>query len=273
MTTLERREVGMETDIHKQNLKGWRAEVGMLSPVATMFREYEVVAPEGVRFSRALLGLKEVTPEALKKMAENIPSEAEKLCIGHKPNLICLGCTSGSFVGGPGYDQTIIKKIEKATGGVPATTTSTSLLVTFRDLGIKKIGMCGPYLKEVFDVGIDFFKHYGIKTLHLEYLGYNKSEEFWEYHHNPYPVYKLIRDTHKAAPDADCIFISCMWSRILGIVDEVEAEIKKPVISSCNAVLYNILKMLGIPDPVYHYGALLQRPRLGTGAKKKAATR
>ena len=48
----------METDIHKQNLKGWRAEVGMLSPVATMFREYEVVAPEGIRFSRALLGLK-----------------------------------------------------------------------------------------------------------------------------------------------------------------------------------------------------------------------
>jgi maleate isomerase len=263
----------METDIHKQNLKGWRAEVGMLSPVATMFREYEVVAPEGIRFSRALLGLKEVTPEALKKMAENIPSESEKLCIGHKPNLICLGCTSGSFVGGPGYDQTIIKKIEKATGGVPATTTSTSLLVAFRDLGIKKIAMCGPYLKEVFDVGIDFFKHYGIKTLHLEYLGYNKSEEFWEYHHNPYPVYKLIRDTHKAAPDADCVFISCMWSRILGIVDEVEEEIGKPVISSCNAVLYNILKMLGIPDPVYHYGALMQRPRLGTGAKKKAATR
>jgi maleate cis-trans isomerase len=64
-----------------------------------------------------------------------------------------------------------------------------------------------------------------------------------------------------------------MWSRILGIVDEVEAEIKKPVISSCNAVLYNILKMLGIPDPVYHYGALLQRPRLGGGAKKKAASR
>ena len=107
----------MEADIYKQNLKGWRAEVGMLSPVSTMFREYEVVAPEGIRFSRALLGLKEVTPEALRKMAENIPSESEKLCIGHKPNLICLGCTSGSFVGGPGYDQTIIKKIEKATGG------------------------------------------------------------------------------------------------------------------------------------------------------------
>lgn len=257
----------MEADISKQNLKGWRAEVGMLAPVATMYREYEVVAPEGIRFSRALLGLKEVTPEALKKMAENVVSESEKLCIGHKPDLICLGCTSGSFVGGPGYDQALIKKIEGATG-VPATTTSTALLDAFQDLGIKKIAMCGPYVKEVFDVAIDFFKHYGIKTLNLEYLGYSKTEEFWPYMYNPYPVYKLIKDSHKAAPDADCIFISCMWSRILGIVDTAEEEIGKPIISSCNAVLYNILKMLGIPDPVYHFGALLQRPRLRTGAKK-----
>ncbi len=250
----------MEMDVYKQNLKGWRAEVGMLAPVATMYREYEVVAPEGIRFNRALLGLKEVTPEALRKMADNIVSESEKLCIGHKPDLICLGCTSGSFIGGPGYDQTIIKNIEKATG-VPATTTSTALLDAFKELGIKKIAMCGPYLKEVFDVAITFFKHYGIETLHLEYLGYNKTEEYWEYMHNPYPVYKLIKASHKAAPDADCIFVSCMWSRIMGIVDTAEQEIGKPVVSSCNAVLYNILKMLRIPDPVDHYGMLLKRPR------------
>jgi len=261
-----------EENVYRENLKGWRAEVGMLAPVAAMYREYEIVAPKGVRFSRALLGLESVTPAALKKMAENIVSESKKLCIGHKMDLICLGCTSGSFIGGPGYDQGIIKMIEDATG-VPATTTSTSLLVAFKDLGIKKIAMCGPYLKEVFDVAIDFFKHYGIETLNLEYLSYNKTEEFWDYRHNPYPVYKLIKDSHKAAPDADCVFVSCMWSRILGIVDTAEAEIGKPVICSCNAVLYNILKMLQIPDPVYHYGQLLQRPRLAAVAKTPVASR
>lgn len=257
----------MEGDVTKQYLKGWRAEVGMLAPVAAMYREYEVVAPEGVRFSRALLGLKEVTSEALRKMADNIVSESEKLCIGHKPDLICLGCTSGSFIGGPGYDEELIKRIEDATG-VPATTTTTSLRVAFKDLGIKKIAMCGPYEKQVFDVAIEFFKHYGIETLNLEYLGYRKTEEYWEYRDNPYPVYKLIKDSHKATPDADCVFISCMWSRILGIVDTAEEEIRKPVISSCNAVLYNILKMLNIPDPVYHYGQLLQRPRVAPVARQ-----
>lgn len=251
----------MVEEVYKQNLKGWRAEVGMLAPVTGMYREFDVLAPEGVRFSRAILGLKEVNPEALKEMANNIVSESKKLCIGHTPDLICLGCTSGSFIGGPGYDQKIVKMIEDATG-VPATTTSTALLVAFQDLGIKKIAMCGPYLKEVFDAAIDFFKHYGIETLNLEYLGYHKSEEFWEYRHNPAPVYKLIKDSHKAAPEADCVFVSCMWSYILGIADTAEEEIGKPVITACNAVLYNILKMLKIDDPVYHYGQLLQRPRV-----------
>jgi len=159
----------MEQDIYKENLKGWRAEVGMLAPVAAMYREYEVVAPEGIRFSRALLGLEAVTPEALRKMADNVVSESKKLCIGNTPDLICLGCTSGSFVGGPGYDEGLIKKIEDTTN-VPATTTATSLLVVFKELGIKKIAMCGPYLKEVFDIAIDLFNAAGIETLNLEYL-------------------------------------------------------------------------------------------------------
>ena len=39
------------------DLRGWRAEVGMLVPVGYMLREYEMAAPEGVRFSRAILGI------------------------------------------------------------------------------------------------------------------------------------------------------------------------------------------------------------------------
>ncbi|MBA7693565.1 Arylmalonate decarboxylase [subsurface metagenome] len=251
----------MEQEAYKQYLKGWRAEVGLLAPVAAMCREFDVLGPDGVRFSRALLGLEEVTPEALKKMSENVVSEAKKLNIGHKMDLLCLGCTSGSFIGGPGYDQKIIKMIEDATG-VPATTTTTSVVELLRDLGAKKIALVGPYLKEVFDAEVDFFEAAGFKILTVQWLGYKKTEEYWEYRHNPYPVYKLIRDGHKAAPNADCIFVTCMWSSIMGIVDAAEEEVGKPIISSSSSVMYNILKMLMIPDPVYHYGEALRRPRL-----------
>jgi maleate isomerase len=251
----------MVDESYKQNLKGWRAEVGLLAPVAAMYREFDVLAPEGVRFSRAILGLEEVTPEALKKMSENVASEAKKLNMGHEMDLICLGCTSGSFIGGPGYDHKIIQIIQDATG-VRATTTTTSVLALLKDLGAKKIVLVGPYTKEVFDVEVDFFLQAGFEIPAIKWLGYKKTEEYWEYRHNPYSVYKLIRDGHKAAPDADCIFVTCMWSSIMAIVDIAEEEVGKPIISSCSSVMYNILKILEIPDPIYHYGEALRKNRL-----------
>lgn len=252
----------MTEEAYKQYLKGWRAEVGLLAPLAGMFREFDILAPEGVRFSQALLGMESPTPEAMRKMAENVVSEARKLNLGHKMDLIALGCTAGSFIGGAGYDQKIIKMIEDATG-VPATTTTTSVVTLLHDLGAKKIALVGPYMKELFDAEVTFFEASGFKILTVQYLGYKTLEEYWDYRHNPLPVYRLIRDGHKAAPHADCIFVTCMFSYIMGIVDIAEQEVGKPIISSCSSLMYNILKMLRIPDPVYHYGEALQRPRLG----------
>jgi len=78
---------------------------------------------------------------------------------------------------------------------------------------------------------------------------------------DPYATYRLIKDGAKAAPDADCVFVTCMMSTIVAVVDSVEQETGKPVISSRSAILYGILKALGIPDPVYHYGEALIRNR------------
>jgi len=251
----------MTEEAPNQKLKGWRAEVGLLAPVAGMFREFDILAPDGVRFSRAILGLESPTPEAIRQLAKAIPSEAKKLNLGHKMDLIALACTAGSFIGGVGYDQKMISLIEDA-AGVPATTTTTSVVELLKDLGIKKIALVGPYMKEIFDAEVDFFEASGFDILTVQYLGYRTLEEYWGYRHNPSPVYGLIRDGHKAAPDADCIFVTCMFSYIMGIVDTAEQEIGKPVISSCSSLMYNILKMLKIPDPVYQYGEALRRPRL-----------
>ena len=242
-------------------LKGWRAEVGLLSPLAGMFREFEVLAPEGVRFSRAILGMQAPSPEGVKQLAEVIPDESKKLNLGHKMDLIALGCTAGSFIGGVGYDQKIISLIEDA-AGVPATTTTTSVIELLLDLGAKKIALVGPYMKELFDAEVAFLEQSGFEVLTVKYLGFQTLEDYWEYRHNPHPVYRLIREGHQAAPEADCVFASCMFSRIMGIADIAEQEIGKPVFSSCSALLYGILKKLRIPDPVEHYGHALRMPRL-----------
>jgi len=252
-----------ELQIQAQSLRGWRAEIGILAPVAGMCREWEIVAPEGIRFSMALLGLTSCTPEGLKEMANQIEVEAKKLNIAHKHDLICLACTSGSFIGGPGYDQLLIDRIEKASGS-PATTTATCVLELFKDMDIKKIALVGPYTDLIFDEEVKFFKASGIDAIYVKGsgLGAVTISDTWDYTMNPYSTYKLVKDGAKAVPNADCVFLTCMGSPMLATVDTLEKEIGKPVISSQSATLYGILKKLGIPDTVYHYGEALTRPRL-----------
>lgn len=244
------------------SFRGWRAEVGMLTPAPGMYREYEIVAPQGIKFSRVVMAtITEPVPEQFKEMSKAIETEAKKFTSVIKPDLICLGCTAASFVGGPGYDQQIIKRIEEASGS-PATTTTTCVLELFKDMGIKKIALVGPYIKSLFDIEVEFLKAHSIETLCVKGLGIAETSAYYEYYMDPYRVYHLAKDGAKAAPDADCVFVTCMWSSMLGIVDTLEKEITKPIISSCSATLYGILKKLGIPDPVYHYGEALTRSRL-----------
>jgi maleate cis-trans isomerase len=79
---------------------------------------------------------------------------------------------------------------------------------------------------------------------------------------NPYSSYKLVKDGAKAVPSADCVFLTCTASPLLGMANMLENEIGKPVISSLSATLYGILKRLAIPDPIYNYGVALTKPRL-----------
>jgi maleate isomerase len=249
-------------DICLKPLRGWRAEVGMLCPMAGMYREWDLVAPDGVKFSHAVLGIEgDVDAKGLTKMAEAIEGEAKKLNMGMKKDLICLGCTSGSFIGGKGYDQKLIQRMEKASGS-PATTTITSVLELFRDMAIEKIALVGPYIESVFDAEVEFLKSNGVETLYVKGLGIAGLSEYWDYYYDPFACYRLVRDAAKDAPKADCVFVTCMMSPIIAIVDTLEEEIQKPVISSCSATLYGILKKAGIPDQVQHYGQALKRPRL-----------
>lgn len=240
---------------------GWRAEVGLLTPVPWDFREYNIMAPPGVKFSKCTLGLTEATPENLSKIHKAIELEAQKLNIGFKKDLICYVCTSSSFIEGPGSEHKIVEKIEKASGS-PATTVINCLLELFKDVGIKKIALTGPYIDSILNDEVEFLKAYDIETVFVKGLGLSKMSDLWNYYTNPYICYRLVKDIAIAAPDADCIFASCGLSNLLGLADTLESEIGKPVVTSVSATMYGILKKLRIPDPVPDYGQILIRPRL-----------
>lgn len=240
----------------RQEISNWRARIGVLSPNPNinLTCEWTGLLPEGVTFHEAVMGLTDVTPEKLLDMRQRAVTEAKKLADGMM-DIILFACTSGSFVGGPGYDVNIIKELETAVG-IPATTTSTCVLNAFADLGIKKIALVGPYTKEVFDIEINFFKEHGIDTLYAKSLGLHEIKDFVCLYEQPYMYYRMAKEAYRSAPEIDAIFITCLCSPARKIINTLERETGKYVISSCLVSLYGVLKQLGIKEPIEELGHL-----------------
>ena len=130
----------------KHSMCGWRARIGLLTPPNyCIISEWGDVIPEGVVLVPALMGLGDATPEGLKEMRQWAVSESKKLA-DWEVDIILFGCTSGSFVGGAGYDEDIIAEVEEAVG-IPTTTTTTCVLTALDDLGMKKLGIREPIEK------------------------------------------------------------------------------------------------------------------------------
>jgi maleate isomerase len=234
----------------------WRARIGVLSPACcpNQVCEWKGNLPDGVTFHEAIMGMVENNPAGLLSLKEKAMVEGRKLADGLM-DIILFACTSGSFIGGPGYDRTIIEELEAATG-IKATTTSTCVSAVFAELGIKKMALLGPYIQEVMETEVAFFKQQGIETLYVKGLGYRANLDFTRLHFQPSLFYPLAQEAYRAVPDIDCIFITCMASPSKAVINVLEQETGKIVVSSQSASLYSILKQLGIRAELPYYGRL-----------------
>ena len=68
-------------------------------------------------------------------------------------------------------------------------------------------------------------------------------------------AYRLARFVDR--PDADAIFLSCTNLATLGVIEAIEQELGKPVVTSNQATFWACLRVLGIGLPISGYGRLL----------------
>ncbi|MDX6330283.1 MAG: maleate isomerase, partial [Streptomycetaceae bacterium] len=59
--------------------------------------------------------------------------------------------------------------------------------------------------------------------------------------------------------EAEGYFLSCTALRSAEIIEELEAELGKPVVTSNQAMVWHALRTGGVADPVPGYGRLLLR--------------
>jgi maleate cis-trans isomerase len=227
---------------------GWRARIGVLLPADNAVLEYEAnrLAVSGVSFHIARmrpLELGDLPQEAL----EHIPSLKE--C---QSRFILYACAASSFMFGVSANEDLEKKIRDRSGLECATATG-AMVKALKTLGIDRVALATPYWRELDERLLAYFKESGIQVRHIESL----HLDTWEAMNNQSPTaaYQLAKKADHA--EADGLLILSTNLPTLDVLQVLEDDLKKPVMSTNQTMVWAAYRSLGIRDSIRSYGRLL----------------
>lgn len=230
---------------------GWRGTIGMMTPSSILQVEFHKKAPKGVAVCSTLLPLPEPTASALIEMGKHV-EEAASLLAQARPDIILFGCTIGSLIKGVGYDKDIIGRIER-TAGIRATTTTSAVLEALQVLKAKKLSITTPYLEELNQAERSFLEKSGFEVVSIKGLGIgDKGIKYVR----PEEMYRFTRDNFNE--DSDVAFISCTGLSVFDIIEPLEKDLKKPVITSVQVSLWAALRKIHVWETIDGLGELFK---------------
>ena len=236
-----------------------RIRIGVMVPSTntTCEADFQLVASQNVTIHGSRLWLTNDFggDEDFDRMNSEIESAARYLATANV-DAISYGCTTGSFYKGPGWDEDMMKLIEKA-AGVPAAATSPSVVQALRFFGAKRISVASPYPDYNNQKLRAYLEAMGFEVLNLEgepvaaasgNQGINDQE--------PESVVEFASSICR--DDADALLCSCTAWRSLEAVAELEKRTGKPVVSSNQASIWATYQNRGISEPIRGFGRLLE---------------
>ena len=240
---------------------GPRGRIGLIIPSSNTVCEPEMgcLCPKGVvTYSTRILF--EPTITGLKAMKEHIERASLELSSEGISDIIAFCGTVGSMIGGANYDQKIVRLIEKMSG-VPAITTTTAVKASLKALGVTRIAVVTPYTKEINEMEQKLLQAMGYKVTQI--MGRHEGVPPDDFTNemigrlSPEEAYRLALTVEGGRNEA--IFISCTNFRTIEVIDRLEQETGKPVVSSNQATMWYALRKLGIKDSLENFGSLFER--------------
>ena len=226
--------------------------IGLLVPSSntTMEPEFYEMVHKGITIHTARMNLIDVTQEGLFRMADDA-SRASRLLASADVHVIIYGCTSGSLIGGVKWEEALVRGISNETG-IKALSTSKAVIEALEIIGGKKIGVATPYTKELNSLEKTFLEEHGFEVTSIRGLGLVNNLEIGVVKEET--VKKMA---YAVSDGSDTIFISCTNLPTIGLIDELEESLKKPVVTSNQASLWAAMKKLDLSG-IESYGELIK---------------
>jgi len=228
--------------------------IGLLTPSSNTVQapEFVEVLPPSVALHSARLSLTSIDPDSTVRIVEELETESRKLGDA-EAGVILLAATAPSSRKGKGYDHELIKRMQDSSGR-PATTAATATMEAFAVLGIRRIVIGSPWTEEINRITAAFIEAHGVQVLHHDALGIVRNNDVGRLE----PGAALAMGRRIDRPDADAIMLGCGNWWTMSIVEQLERELGKPVLSTNGVSLWAALRLLGSHESVPGYGVLLR---------------
>ncbi len=229
--------------------------LGLLVPSGNSVAETELRAmlPDDVTMLATRLALRGSSEAELMAMLTDLDNAASLL--GHaEPDVIAFHCTAVSTFA-PHLAGEITARITAATGR-PAIATADAILAAFRMLGTRRVLLVTPYIRPVHQREIAYLTANGLTVVAGSCLGVDTNAEMARI--TPEAIAAQVHDV-AAGVVADACFISCTAIRSAGLIADLEASLRMPVITSNQVLAWHALRVLGVKTQVNGFGRLFQQ--------------
>jgi len=237
---------------------GARARIGLIALPDDQTIEHELRMicdlPEVACFVTRLPCAATITPDTLQAMESEIARAAGLLLPGLSVDVMAYGCTSGSLFIGPDAVHDLIHTAHPRT---ICTTPIEAANAALAALEARSIALITPYADEINQRLRDHLRQ---NQFDVPVMGsWNEPVDAKVGRISPSSIRNAVLDLGHS-DRVDPVFISCTNLRALHLLEGLENELDKPVISSNAALGWHCLRLAGINDPLPRYGSLFSRP-------------
>jgi maleate isomerase len=234
---------------------GHRASIGLLA-LATdrvgAFDTQEFLAVEGVALFTTRLPMSPIaTPQSLAEMGPHLTSAARLLVPGSRLDVIGFSCTSGTIAIG---SEKVREALHAARPGIAVTTPIDAGCEALHRLGVRRISLAVPYLIPTAKLVSGYFEQKGIEIVQKATFHLGGDPDMNRLSPQALIDAAVAVDTRAS----EAVFISCTGLRTAPIIAEIEQRLRKPVVTSNQALAWHALRLSGIEDRIAGRGTLFR---------------
>lgn len=213
---------------------------------------YKIIPRDfGLHFAR-VLSPDVISNDTLSTLGPELTRASRSLLPDGSLDVVSYACTSGSLVLG---EQKVFDCLLEGAPNARASSLITAVIRAMRSLQIKRVSVLTPYLDEINQAEKNYLENSGFHVCSIE--GFNISLDSEMVTITPEYLLKAARLVDRQ--EADAIFISCGALRSIDIIEPLEHACGKPVITSNQALAWDVMTLCDYERPVPGFGVLLNR--------------